>query len=941
MINSKEKSKNYENDNEDSDSDSGDYLNFIKINGKNKIEEVNGEEHIQQLITFSKTLTIENEDNIGQEMNKFFNLILNENKEGEALKVNIAISNRFYKDKSINKYINLILNKKENTNLVLTEELSENISIILTNAYQKIKNNNKIANFDELVEKINNYNFSEEDILKKYLINRDIQNSEEFFSPQKSSEYIINISRYTTADPYKKNFDKIDIKNRITVAKSPNKNKYNKRMINNNYNDKNDDILYEYKEFKNDKFSELPPEMLILRRKFQKVKKLKLIITSHTRNRSNYNVFSSNSYNSDENNINASYNNSNYNDNNINEGILQKKDVDNNIFVLLNLNWLFPQLIEIEIDLSNDNLIKDQIKLYKHELKIFSKVIKREIKRTNYPLEETKEKINFDPLRGSIFPNYFQLQEEIHNDNSNSYSLKINEFSEEDNNSDKNIIDNAENNNIANNNIENNNIIIDENNNKIGNNNLANNFDNFIKKYEYAFQMIIIYGFFISKIPKLFFCNFTIPFNLEREIIRMLQIHEIYFSDFNFLSFLSDVKMIRITIDFNSLDNRAFGEVLSLLVKNNNLLICQLNFFPSENNFETEILYKLLQDNNPNYKSISFNKINKKIMKEIEPYEDIDNFLLRKLSDYFEININKLFQTICIKSTVTELSLIFNIPSLINKIEYYLIIILKLIMNLFIVIDNSKLNLSSFILQVDNFSFDSKKYPYLIEFLNKIYIFSNKELKLSKLTCQMKFLNITNIYRIIPYNINELSIGEFDCLSFMCFIDYITSSEFSVHSKLNKLKINLINTIFFIDDIFDYFLKLFSEFPKNLKEISIDTELSITLEQLNKLLNITNYNTIENIFMTFSKKSLNDKGYDGKINNEIFYMSKDKVLNDENYIDLFFIKRNIKTIRNIKTNIMINIGLKYNRKFMDYNIFKNLEKFLCKNCKKKYIIQFK
>ena len=153
-------------------------------------------------------------------------------------------------------------------------------------------------------------------------------------------------------------------------------------MINNNYNDKNDDILYEYKEFKNDKFSELPPEMLILRRKFQKVKKLKLIITSHTRNRSNYNVFSSNSYNSDENNINASYNNSNYNDNNINEGILQKKDVDNNIFVLLNLNWLFPQLIEIEIDLSNDNLIKDQIKLYKHELKIFSKVIKREIKRT-------------------------------------------------------------------------------------------------------------------------------------------------------------------------------------------------------------------------------------------------------------------------------------------------------------------------------------------------------------------------------------------------------------------------------------------------------------------------------------------------------------------------------------------------------------------------------
>ena len=134
MIKNKEKIE--KNNLSDSDSDSGDYLNFIKINRSNKIEEVSSEEHIQQLITFSNTLTIENENNIGQEMNKFFNLILNENKEGEPLKVNIAISNRFYKNKKINKYIDIILNKKETTNIVLTDELSENISLILTNIYQ-------------------------------------------------------------------------------------------------------------------------------------------------------------------------------------------------------------------------------------------------------------------------------------------------------------------------------------------------------------------------------------------------------------------------------------------------------------------------------------------------------------------------------------------------------------------------------------------------------------------------------------------------------------------------------------------------------------------------------------------------------------------------------------------------------------------------------------
>ena len=67
-------------------------------------------------------------------MNKFFILILNENKEGEELKVNeaiSAISNRFNKEKNINKYIDLILNRKETINIVLTDELTENISLIL------------------------------------------------------------------------------------------------------------------------------------------------------------------------------------------------------------------------------------------------------------------------------------------------------------------------------------------------------------------------------------------------------------------------------------------------------------------------------------------------------------------------------------------------------------------------------------------------------------------------------------------------------------------------------------------------------------------------------------------------------------------------------------------------------------------------------------------
>ena len=171
MIKRKEENENDNNTN--NNSDSGDYLNYLKINGLNKLEEVNSYDHIQQLITFSNTLTLENENNVGRDMNKFFNLILDENKEVETLKVNLAISDRLKKEKNIKPILDKILNHKESSNIVLTNDLCDIISKILSVIYQKIKNKNKFKNFDELVEKMNTYNFGEGDILKNYLIEED------------------------------------------------------------------------------------------------------------------------------------------------------------------------------------------------------------------------------------------------------------------------------------------------------------------------------------------------------------------------------------------------------------------------------------------------------------------------------------------------------------------------------------------------------------------------------------------------------------------------------------------------------------------------------------------------------------------------------------------------------------------------------------------------
>ena len=907
MIKRKEiNDKNKQIDEDDNNSDTGNYLNYIKINGLDKLEEIDNDAYIQQCIMFSSALAQENENNIGQEINKFFNLILTENKEGEPLKVNIAISNRYTKEKNVDKQIDFILNTKFGSDIALNSEISENIAIILTTIYQKIQSKYKFNSFDELVNKINNYDTSTKDILRQYLItDEELKRRELLYSTPVKADYEIN--RFISSSPNKKrksdpNNNDIIKKNISTISQSKSK---------------KEKIIYEFKEQESDKNFPFPIEMLILKQKFQMIKRLKLII-SNSRSKNDKNIFDSDSFIEGDN---ASFVNISFSSS-VSEKNLKQKDVQNIIFVLLNLNWLFPNIIEIEIDLSNDNIMKDQIGVYKSGLKFFSKILKRNLKNTDYSQNKIK-KINYDPLHGSIFENYFPVEdnvEECSSDSNTSFSLKVNSFPD----LDENLINSENDNKVVYNYIE---------------DTQYNSFDNLIKRFQCTFQMIIIYAFFISKIPKLFFCNFTIPFTFENEILRMLQIQQIYLPDFNLLSFLSDAKMIKITIDFNALDNKAFQEVLSLLFKNNNLSICQLNFFPSENYFIPELLLKLLQDCNSNYKITSKSQFDKSILGKIEPYEDVDIFLFKKLSEYFEININKLFQTISIRSTVKELSLIFNIPSLIKKMDFYIRVILKFIINIFIAIDNMKLTLSTFNLQTSNFFFDGNKYPFLDEFFGKLCIYSNHELILSKLTCQMKFKNITNIYRIIPYNVTQLSIGELDYQTFIHFTEYITSSQFSRHSQLYKLKLYLSNNLINIDECYEYLLRLITEYPKGLKEIGINTHFIIKKEQMDNLLKSVDYNTIESLYMNFNNQSLKDKGYE-LIKKDIFFTNEINLLNEGNYIKIYFTKRTNKSIINIRDNIMTNLSLKYNKDFLDYDIFKSLERFICEKEKKKYVIQF-
>ena len=937
MEKNEKKKRHYSNKNSNKSiySKEKDYLNYIKINSKNKIEEITPDEQFQQVVLYTNTLISESEENLGQEINKFFNWVLEENKEGEQLKVCIAVSNRvtskFKTPKDIfHKSINEIMNRKETTDITLTSDLSENISYVLASIFQKIKKKDKIKNFDDFLNEVNNYNFLEKDILKDYLVENDIKNIPKnergfaVFANITGNKNLPIIDDYTSQNKKKESIN-INPEDESSLRKLS----YGSNLSDENKKSINKEVYYEFKEKKDDKNLSVPIEVLILKRKFQTVKKIKLILNCYDSDNNDGNKFLYSSIFNDYNGSNDSKSGDNKKNN---ENLLSKKDLENNIFVLFNLKWLFPHLLELEVDLSDKDIIRDQIKMNNGELSKFSNTIKRAIKQTYYVPDILKVKI-FDPFQtsfvGSSSPKYYG-NFSSDDDDSDNFSLQILENPGDDINTLKNSNINKVN---TNNNIDNDIKKKEEEKEKEKEKEKeVNSFDDFIFKYKYMLQMIVIYGYFISKMSQLFCSTFSMPFNFEKEILRLLKLKKIYLSEFQFFPFISKVKMINVNIDFYSLDNKSFEQVLKFLFQNDCMKV-YLNFFPSEKFFEPEILLRLLKDNYP--------PSNKSYLYKIISNEDTDNFLLRKLSNFFESNINKLFEILTIKNMLNELSLVFNFPKIMIRNECYLVIILKLILNLLITIDNGKLNLTSFMLESNNILLNKIKFPFLIDFFDKINIFLNKNNKLTKLTLQLKLYGINNIYRIIPYNIVELSLGEFDYESLESLIYYITSSEFSVHSKLNKLQIRISNSILFYKDIKQLMEILFIEYPKNLKEININTNASIQYIDLTKLIYSTNYNTIENIYLQFSKRSLKDEEYQKNIEKELINIGNNVIIESDNYKDLYFIKRTNKALNIIKNNIMINLSLKYNRNFMDYNIFSNFERFFCAKEKKICNILFK
>lgn len=826
------------------------FIKYLKINPSSHFDLLSEKEYSKELNNLPKIFN----ENIGvneDKIKKFFNNILPESKEGDILKINFALSSGCKKHKkAAQQSLNDIMNMKENSYLILSKDLASKLSQIIKEIFRRIKKYSNIKTYEELLINTKDFLYKGGNIITKFMVEK-----KENVFPQKRAM-----------------FDFIDNSSNVYIDKS-------KSKINKTFQEKKT-IFFQFKDIKEEKKNNLPAEMRCLIKKFSTIKNLKLSI------------------------------NNNKSSNKLEEFNLDLIDIQNIIIILYNSEWLFQNLLEIEIDLSNDSLLRNQFEIQYQNLRNLSELLNRDINISVYHFGLGKNAI-FNPYQLS---NFYSSFPKLQKDNFLYVYQNIN---------DEHILTYD---------FENEN---DEEMPEIGN-------EEFINNKKYILEIIVVYAYFLLKIKNIRICYLKHPINYREEIIKTLKNDKIYLDEFNILGFFKENFIHHFTIDFNSLDSQSFQKVLNFISLNGLMKICRINFFESEEYFKSEILYKILQINENKYQDINKDNFkyddNNKDIYDLKPNENLGDYILRKLFNNFKENISNFFYLISMRTNISELSLIFDIPKILFNHNNYITIILKLILNLLSFINSPISNLGILSIQAESLILNGRNNIYLVEFFDKLNLYNNINSKIKSLTFQCKFYHIINIHKLIPYGIEYLSIGSFDLETFINFTNYLTSVDFSETSKLKKLQINLNNSIFKYEQCKEYLERLLIEHPRNLTQISIYTNISIAYKDLKELLLKSNYNIIENIYFCFNKASLKDEeGYKDKLKLEEY---NHNIIIDRNFIDLYYAKRKKKNTKMI-LELMTLVSLKFNKSFSDYNIFLNIEKFVESNTKKINVVEFK
>ena len=337
-----------------------------------------------------------------------------------------------------------------------------------------------------------------------------------------------------------------------------------------------------------------------------------------------------------------------------------------------------------------------------------------------------------------------------------------------------------------------------------------------------------------------------------------------------------------LNIEFNSLDIFTFNKLLEIIYMNMTWSSINISFFSSDVSYLFSPLFQIYTEQLKSTK-----EIDEFIIKKGKNFtiEELEKKIINDISGYFLDNLANLFEIIRNKKEIKELGFNFDIPSNIITNNNYKISIFKFLLNILMLVDNKesehKTNIKKLTLLAPKIVFDARKENSIDNFFENISLYKTSK-TLMNLNIQFQFYRISNLKNLISRNLITLSLGDLDLYTFDNLLQYLTSYDFSINTNLSHLNIKLLRMITNFNIQMKLMLqRLFSINLKNLLELKLCTNLIID-KKANYLffLKLLHNNWIHSYVITLNKKSRLTVGFFNLFkNNKIYFLVSETIQN--------------------------------------------------------------
>ena len=228
--------------------------------------------------------------------------------------------------------------------------------------------------------------------------------------------------------------------------------------------------------------------------------------------------------------------------------------------------------------------------------------------------------------------------------------------------------------------------------------------------------------------------------------------------------------------------------------------------------------------------------------------------IINMILPYFVENLEVLFELIK-KKDLKKIAVNFDTPDIIEINNSYMNTIFKFLMNLLFLVDNKNSEIQKLVILSPGTRLDSRFLPSIENILEDINFNENNKV-LTELSLQLQFFMIKNIKNLITERLILLNIGDCDIYTFKELTKFLTSYKFCKKSSLKRLSISLLDSIIeFSDYIIKIFKKIFSIKIKQLYELNIYSNLLIKDNNYENLVDIFKNNWISKCRIILNRKT--------------------------------------------------------------------------------------